>query len=38
MEDAYIVQQDLGIDGILKVSLFAVIDGHGGDFCSKFIV
>lgn len=37
MEDTYIVVHDLGIDDYLKISLYAAIDGHGGDLCSSFI-
>lgn len=34
MEDAYFISQDIGFDSILKVSIFCVIDGHGGDYCA----
>lgn len=37
MEDAYAVAQDLGMDSLLKSSVYAVIDGHGGDWCAKFL-
>jgi len=37
MEDTYIICQDLGIDEQLKVSLIAVVDGHGGDWCANFL-
>lgn len=37
MEDTYLISQDIGIDEYLKVSLFSVIDGHGGDHCAIFI-
>lgn len=37
MEDTYVISQDLGIDDFLKVSLFSVIDGHGGSFCANFL-
>jgi serine/threonine protein phosphatase PrpC len=37
MEDTYIICQDLGIDEQIKTSLFAVIDGHGGDWCANFL-
>jgi serine/threonine protein phosphatase PrpC len=37
MEDTYIISQDLGIEDYLKVSLFAVIDGHGGDYCAHYL-
>ena len=36
-EDAYIVQHDLGLDQLLKASFFAVIDGHGGDWCASYL-
>ncbi len=37
MEDSYFVSQDICFDSILKVSLFCVIDGHGGDQCANFV-
>ena len=37
MEDTYIMAHDLGIDSTLKASMYAVIDGHGGDWCTKFL-
>lgn len=37
MEDTYIMAHDLGIDSALKASMYAVIDGHGGDWCTKFL-
>ena len=37
MEDTYIISQDLGIEDFLKISLFTVIDGHGGDWCAHFL-
>jgi hypothetical protein len=37
MEDTYVSVHDLEIDDYLKVSLFAVIDGHGGDHCAHFL-
>jgi len=37
MEDMFVVCQDLGIDPYVKISVFAVIDGHGGDFCADFL-
>lgn len=37
MEDTYVVAQDLGLDCSLKASLYVVIDGHGGDWCAKFL-
>lgn len=37
MEDTYVIQQDMGIDDYIKVSLFSVIDGHGGDHCADFL-
>jgi len=37
MEDTYVVAQDLGLDCCLKASLYAVIDGHGGEWCAKFL-
>jgi serine/threonine protein phosphatase PrpC len=27
----------MGIDDFLKVSLYAVIDGHGGEWCANFL-
>jgi protein phosphatase 2C family protein 2/3 len=37
MEDTYIVLNDLGIEDYLKFSLYAVIDGHGGDWCANYL-
>ena len=37
MEDSYIVQHDIGLDQTLKCSVYTLIDGHGGDWCTKFI-
>jgi serine/threonine protein phosphatase PrpC len=37
MEDSYIIAHDLGLDGVLKASFFAVVDGHGGDWCSEYL-
>ena len=37
MEDTYIISHDIGVDDFLKVSLFSVIDGHGGSFCATFL-
>lgn len=37
MEDVYLIAHDLGLDSALKVSLYSVIDGHGGEWCSKFL-
>lgn len=37
MEDSYIIVQDIGLDGVLKASYFSVVDGHGGDWCAKFL-
>ena len=37
MEDRYIIQQDIGLDQVMKCSFFSVIDGHGGDWCAKFL-
>jgi serine/threonine protein phosphatase PrpC len=37
MEDTYVIEQDLHIDDYMKFTLFAVIDGHGGDWCAHYI-
>jgi len=37
MEDTYLVIHDLGIDDYMKISLYAVIDGHGGYFCAYYL-
>lgn len=37
MEDAYSVVQDLKVHPTIKVSYFAVFDGHGGSFCANFV-
>lgn len=37
MEDTNLIIQDFKLDEIMKFSLYAVIDGHGGDWCAHFI-
>lgn len=37
MEDCYLVNQDLNLHPQLPISVYAVFDGHGGDWCAKFI-
>lgn len=37
MEDEYVVCQDLKINKDIKISVFGVFDGHGGNYCSTFI-
>lgn len=37
MEDTYVIVQDLGIEECMKMSLYVVLDGHGGDQCAHFI-
>jgi hypothetical protein len=37
MEDTYLLIHDLGLDECLKISLYAVIDGHGGDQCAHYL-
>ena len=37
MEDSYQVLQDMNLDQLLKVSFYAVIDGHGGDWCAQYL-
>ena len=37
MEDTYLISQDIGIEDYLKISMFTVIDGHGGDWCAHFL-
>lgn len=37
MEDTYLIIQDMGLEECVKISLFAVIDGHGGVWCAHFI-
>lgn len=37
MEDTFIIVQDLNLDECMKISLFGVIDGHGGDWCAHYI-
>ena len=37
MEDTYIISHDIGVDDFLKVSLYSVVDGHGGNFCANFL-
>jgi serine/threonine protein phosphatase PrpC len=38
MEDMYVLCHDLGLDSALKASLYTVIDGHGGDWCAKYLL
>lgn len=37
MEDCILVNQDLNLHPQLPISVYAVFDGHGGDWCAKFI-
>lgn len=37
MEDTHLIIEDLGLDECMKMSLYAVIDGHGGDWCAHFL-
>ena len=37
MEDTYVIVHDLGLEEVVKISLFSVIDGHGGDWCAHYI-
>lgn len=37
MEDAYVMHHDIGLDGVMKASIYAVIDGHGGEWCTTFL-
>lgn len=37
MEDTYVMAHDLGLDSVLKSTLYSVIDGHGGEWCAKFL-
>jgi serine/threonine protein phosphatase PrpC len=37
MEDMYVITHDLGIDSALKSTLYTVIDGHGGEWCARFL-
>jgi hypothetical protein len=37
MEDTYLLIHDLGLDECMKLSLYAVIDGHGGDQCAHYL-
>ena len=34
MEDTYVIAHDLGLDSVLKSTLYSVIDGHGGNWCA----
>lgn len=36
-EDAYALSQDIGLDQVLKMSFYTVIDGHGGDWCAQYL-
>lgn len=37
MEDSYIVCHDLGINSSIQASVYAVLDGHGGEWCAEFV-
>ena len=37
MEDTYLIVNDLGIEEFMKISMYAIIDGHGGDWCAHYI-
>lgn len=37
MEDSFVIIQDLRIHPLLTVSIYGVLDGHGGDWCAIFI-
>ena len=37
MEDTYVSCHDLNIDEYMKASLYAVIDGHGGEMCANYL-
>jgi protein phosphatase 1L len=37
MEDSHIICQDLKVSNRVKVSVFGVFDGHGGNMCSLFL-
>lgn len=37
MEDSYIMVQDMKLHPELPISIFCVLDGHGGDWCAIFL-
>jgi protein phosphatase 2C family protein 2/3 len=37
MEDSFIIIHDLNIHPKLPISIYAVLDGHGGEWCAIFI-
>ena len=37
MEDSCTIEHDIGLDIALKASVYAVIDGHGGEWCAQFL-
>lgn len=37
MEDGLIIEEDIGGSEWKLISLFAVLDGHGGSQCMEFI-
>ena len=37
MEDTQLLIHDLGLDECMKMSLYSVIDGHGGDQCAHYL-
>lgn len=37
MEDCYLMVNDIHVHPVVPVSLYAVFDGHGGEWCAEFI-
>ena len=37
MEDSFVIVQDLALHPQLPISIYGVLDGHGGDWCAHFI-
>lgn len=37
MEDSFVIIQDMNIHPLLPISVYGVLDGHGGEVCAIFI-
>jgi serine/threonine protein phosphatase PrpC len=37
MEDSFLIIHDLNIHPRLPISIYAVLDGHGGEWCAIFV-
>jgi len=37
MEDRFSIVHDLAVHPTLKISMYGVLDGHGGEWCAEFV-